>query len=227
MAILHRAELTPSKIELVGGWAPTQPWFAGEPGAVAVSVAAYRFDDPDGEVGIETLLVRAGDGPVLQAPVTYRAAPLPGADGWLIGTMQHSVLGERWVYDAVGDPVYLTAVATAALTGGRQADLFVTTADGLVPREPTAAVTGSGADGMTSEVAQSAATCDAVGAVWHEQRVTVVEAGELRIVVVRVLGDGPGPDVAAGAGDPTAVLTGTWTGQPVPQTLATVTVRQP
>ena len=43
-------------------------------------------------------------------PVTYRDAPLPGADAWLIGTMDHSVLGKRWVYDGVGDPVYLLTV---------------------------------------------------------------------------------------------------------------------
>jgi hypothetical protein len=44
------------------------------------SVSAYRFDDPAGEVGIETLLVRRGAGPVLQVPLTYRGAPLAGAE---------------------------------------------------------------------------------------------------------------------------------------------------
>src|ERR1700710_2202585 len=99
MALLHRATLQPSKLELLQDWAPTQPWFDGDRSAELVTVAAYRFDDPEGEVGIETLLVRAGDGPVLQVPLTYRAAPLDGGDAWLIGTMQHSVLGQRWTYD--------------------------------------------------------------------------------------------------------------------------------
>jgi hypothetical protein len=98
MAPLHRAELRPSKIELVAGWAPSQPWFEASAGPEPVTVASFRFDDAAGEVGIETLLVRAGDGPVL---------------------------GRRWVYDGAGDPAYLTAVATAGLTGGRQADQYV------------------------------------------------------------------------------------------------------
>ena len=39
--------------------------------------------------------------------------------------MDHSVLGTRWVYDAVGYLAYLLAVATAVLTGGRQAELHI------------------------------------------------------------------------------------------------------
>ncbi|TIH34851.1 maltokinase N-terminal cap-like domain-containing protein [Subtercola vilae] len=57
-------------------------------------------------MGIETVIVRAGGGPVMQIPVTYRSAPLGDAERWFIGTMQHSVLGTRWVYDGLGDPVY-------------------------------------------------------------------------------------------------------------------------
>ena len=52
------------------------------------------------------MLVAVGDGPVYQVPMTYRGMPLDGADAFLIGTTDHSVLGRRWVYDACGDPVF-------------------------------------------------------------------------------------------------------------------------
>lgn len=97
MALLHRATLRPSKIDLVRGRAPTQPWFEGSADNGRTGVASFRFDDPAGEIDIETPLVRAGDGPVLRVPVTYRSVPLEGGDAGLIGTMQHSVLGGRWV----------------------------------------------------------------------------------------------------------------------------------
>jgi hypothetical protein len=145
MALLHQATLTPTKIELVRAWLPAQSWFEGDP-AVEL-VGAYRFDDPAGEVGVETLLVAAADGVVVQVPVTYRDAPLAGAEQHLIGTSLHSVLGDRWVYDGLGDPVYLAAVATAIGTGGRQADLLIEIDGEMVTREPTARVQGSGTGG--------------------------------------------------------------------------------
>lgn len=211
MALLYQAELRPSKIELIAGWAPTQPWFQGNRDVPLVNVGAFRFDDPDGEVGMETVLVRAGDGPVLQVPLTYRAAPLDGAEPWLIGTMQHSVLGPRWVYDAVGDPVYLTAVATAALTGGHEAEQFVSTDGGLEPRASTAQAVGSGTPGTFVPALGTPSTGNDGGT-------TVVDAGTLRIVVTRVVVH---PDAAAPAG---AVLTGTWAGQPEPRTLLAVDI---
>ena len=78
MALLHRAQLSPSKLEVVGDLLASRAWFRG---GTLQAVGAYRFDDPEGEVGIETHLVRADDGPVLQVPLTYRAAPLPGGGG--------------------------------------------------------------------------------------------------------------------------------------------------
>ncbi|MCR6491622.1 CG0192-related protein [Cellulomonas sp. P24] len=223
MALLHQAELTPSKIELLDGWAPSQPWYVGESGATLTSVGAFRFDDPAGEVGVETLLVRAGDGPVLQVPLTYRGAPLVGGEQWLIGTMQHSVLGPRWVYDGVGDPVYVQAVATAALTGGRQAELYLDVDGERVTREPTARVTGSGpADApVPSQVPVEELT------VRQEQDVTVVEAGDLSLVIARALGpDASGLDALVPAeATRRAVLSGTWVGRTAPVVLVLATVR--
>ncbi|WP_411698931.1 CG0192-related protein [Conyzicola sp.] len=145
MALLHQATITPSKLDLVRDWLPGQPWFRGVPGEQLTPVAAYRFDDPDGQVGIETILTAGADGAVMQVPVTYRGAPLEGAERWLIGTTEHSVLGSRWVYDGLGDPVYVAAVTDAVATGGHEAELTIEIDGVMVTREPTARVQGSGA----------------------------------------------------------------------------------
>ena len=221
MALIHQAELRPSKIELIERWAPTQPWFEGSTGSSFAIVGSFRFDDPDGEVGIETILVRVGEGPVLQVPLTYRGAPLAGGDAWLIGTMQHSVLGRRWVYDATGDPAYLAAVATAALTGGSQAEQYIEIDGVTVLREPTADVAGSG---KTDGPVPSLPPGDTVST-RYEFGVTVIEAGALRIVVARRLAaQGPQPHgsnerVALNNHGQVQILTGTWANQPNPQTL--------
>lgn len=145
MAILHGdAEITPTKPELMATWLPTQPWFVGDASSLE-HVGAYRFDDPDGEVGMETHLVRGGDGPLLQVPWTYRGAPLDGAESFLVGTMDHTLLGPRWIYDAIGDPVYQSVLAATILTGGTQAELVREFADGRTQiAEPTVRVKGSG-----------------------------------------------------------------------------------
>ena len=220
MALLHTAEITPSKTELLTSWAPTQPWFVGDAGVSVTNLAAYRFDDPEGQVGIETILITAGDGPVLQVPVTYRDAPLAGAEASLITTMQHTVLGKRWVYDATGDPAYLAAVATAALTGGRQAELTIEIDGQMVVREPTAVVAGSGTPGGTGVTPPAVADIS----IHQEPGATTVTAGSLRIVVARVLGD---DDVLASLAPHAAsneVLAGTWAEQPTLRALVLVAV---
>lgn len=142
MAIIHRATLVPSKAELVAAWLPGRPWFDG-PAASVRPVAAYRFDDPAGEVGIESHLLDV-DGRLVHVPLTYRGAPLPGAEEWLVGTMEHSVLGTRWVYDGPGDPVYRHEVTRVVREAGTQVRMFVETPEGPEEREPTMRVRGSG-----------------------------------------------------------------------------------
>src|SRR4051812_50221463 len=62
MALFHRATLNPTKAELIARWAPTQPW--GPPADAPIQViGSYRFDDPEGRVGMETHLVTAGGSP--------------------------------------------------------------------------------------------------------------------------------------------------------------------
>ncbi|WP_369201571.1 1,4-alpha-glucan branching protein [Streptomyces sp. PU-14G] len=146
MSIIYLTTMRPTKLELLGAWLPAQPWYvSGAERAALVNAGGFRLDDPAGEVGIEFMAVtdKAGGGPVTyQVPVTYRAAPLAGADDGLIGTSDHGVLGKRWVYDATHDPV---AVAqTYALVTGRaepQAQNESDTADRTVGvREATEAL---------------------------------------------------------------------------------------
>lgn len=142
MAIVYAAQLRPSKMELLAQWLPQQPWF-GENDANLERLGAFRFDDPAGEVGVETQLVGAGSH-VYQVPMTYRGAPLAGAEEFLMGTMEHSVLGDRWVYDAVGDPVYAATLAAAVLTGTPQA-VQLRESDGettVLPETSTISATG-------------------------------------------------------------------------------------
>lgn len=119
MALFHRATITPTKSELVAAWVPTQPWGAATDERFEV-IGSYRFDDPDGRVGMETHLVTAG-GSLLQVPVTYRDEPLVGAEDALIGEMEHSALGTRWVYDGLRDPLLVTMLAAVAMTGQGEA----------------------------------------------------------------------------------------------------------
>lgn len=206
MAILHKAQLNPTKLELLATWLPAQPWFPGGDASDLDRVSAYRFDDPADEVGIETMIVRAGDGPQIQLPLTYRPSPLAGADQWLIGTTDHSALGKRWVYDGCGDPVYVTALATAILAGQTQADLFYEVDGRRERKEDPARVIGSGTPGTeVAPVTVAVPTTDGA--------VTTVKAGHLELRILRVLGDDVDP---AGA----QTLTGTWTENDPPIILA-------
>ena len=60
------------------------------------------------------MLVSDADGTVYVVPMTYRGAPLEGADEALLGTSEHGVLGRRWIYDAERDPVAVTQLLALA-----------------------------------------------------------------------------------------------------------------
>ena len=179
MALIHRATLSPSKLELLTGWLPSRSWFTGD--AAVRQLGSYRFDDPDGEVGMEAFLLQAPGGSVLHVPVTYRGAPLADADQLLVGTMEHSVLGTRWVYDGCGDPVWVTAMLTTTLTGGTQAEELVDMGDHREPRAATATVVGSGTP-RTPVGPVGTLSCRDEGAT------TVVRTDQFELVVVRVVG---------------------------------------
>ncbi|MHC5906509.1 maltokinase N-terminal cap-like domain-containing protein [Streptomyces sp. S6] len=121
MSIIHRTTLDPTKPELLTPWLPTRPWYRGGTATPQLTKAGgFRLDDPEGEVGIEFFVATdtATDTPGTSGtphayffPLTYRGAPLPGADHALIGTLEHGVLGKRWVYDGVHDPVLTSTLA--------------------------------------------------------------------------------------------------------------------
>lgn len=150
MAILHKATLVPSKAEIVAGWLPQQPWYDGADPAEPRPLASYRFDDPAGEVGIETMLLETGDdGVAWQVPLTYRAEALDGGGAHLIGTLEHSVLGTRYVYDALGDPVYLAVLRSVIEQQGSEADLERSLDDGTTEQvAKTLLVRGTGGAGV-------------------------------------------------------------------------------
>lgn len=142
MAIVHRTTLTPSKLELLEVWLPRQEWAEGT--GSPTLVGAYRFDDPAGEVGIEALLVETEIG-LLHVPMSYRSAPLEGADAHLVGTMEHGVLGQRWAYDGEFDPVWRAAALYAIYSGGEGAELHLEKDGEIVAQvEPTVRVLGTG-----------------------------------------------------------------------------------
>ncbi|MFX1758772.1 maltokinase N-terminal cap-like domain-containing protein [Rhodococcus sp. As11] len=146
MALLYDAELSPTKRRLLRDWLPRTSFYRGGDSDVD-RLGAFRFDDPAGEVGIETHLVRDTRGVVYQVPWTYRSAPLP--DGRSVGETEHSVLGHRFVYDATTDPVYVRQLLVTICSGGSEAEHYVHV-DGGKPRKVagTVRVRGSGAEGI-------------------------------------------------------------------------------
>jgi hypothetical protein len=140
VAEIHtQATLVPNKLELIRAWLPAQAWFTGDASDLA-QVGQFRFVDPAGTVGIQVMLVTSG-GILYQVPLTYRDAPLAGAAGALVGTMEHSVLGTRWTYDALADPVYQAELLRTIVEGDTGAEVSAGAA-------PTTPVHGSGANGV-------------------------------------------------------------------------------
>ena len=183
MALIHHTTMTPSKLELLAEWLPRQPWYQGDGTTDLRTAGGFRLDDPEGEVGIEFMVV--ADGPVVyHVPMTYRGAPLEGAEQALIGTAEHGVLGTRWLYDGVHDPV-LRAQLSALLRGEAvpQMQARSNTADPSVagelaaeaPEEPTVAIVRVPRPGT--------APADALGSVtagW-----TLADGTDVRGVLVR------------------------------------------
>jgi hypothetical protein len=141
MAIIHRTTLKPAKLELLTSWLPSRPWYGGAGEPRLARAGGFRLDDPQGEVGIEFMVVtdEAAPGPTSYLiPLTYRGAPLDGAEHALVGTMEHGVLGRRWAYDGCHDPVLVAQLA--ALIEGRahaQAQSVSDTPDREVTRSCT------------------------------------------------------------------------------------------
>lgn len=85
MAVIHRTVLTPTEVELLAAWLPSRPWYRGTGTPELAKAGGFRVDDPQGEAGIEFVVVTdgPGNGPGSEAitylvPLTYRGAPLEG-----------------------------------------------------------------------------------------------------------------------------------------------------
>ena len=200
MAVIHNTTLKPTKLELLASWLPSRPWYAGGVGEPMLAKAGgFRLDDPDGEVGIEFMVITDTSGAHPTAylvPLTYRGAPLDGAQHALVGTMEHGVLGRRWAYDGCHDPV-LVAQLLALIEGRAQAqDQSISDTPN---RDVTRAYTG---DGLAPADFSAAATDDHEGTELHSPPHTTLR-------VHRVLR--PAPDGAPLlAPDVTGHIAGSW-----------------
>jgi hypothetical protein len=208
VAIFHRATVTPTKAEVIASWAPTRPWgpTAGDPIEV---IGSYRFDDPDGRVGIETHLVTARD-VLFQVPLTYRDEPLDGADDALITEMEHTVLGTRWVYDGLKDPRFVVMLAGVAMTGQGEA-LGMALYDGRWYIAPSNVRIRGG--GWTEE----RVPVDGFELVSDEATSSVLRNDRFELALFRRPVTGPRPAIG---------LTATWPGQDEAVVLASVRERE-
>ncbi|QQS01188.1 MAG: 1,4-alpha-glucan branching protein GlgB [Austwickia sp.] len=223
--IHHGATITPSKLDLVTAWMPAQRWYTAKGRTPKLRrVGGFRFEDPAGKVGMETLLLldEAAPTPVVyQVPLTYREAPLPGAEHALVGTCEHSVLGTRYVYDGPQDPTYVAGLLDLIVWGATSDEGFAATGANTpargcpLPGVPELEVTGSRV--LTGEQSNTSIIIDA-------QVRSGDDAGRSRPLIVklfRALSPGDNPDVIlqsalAQAGsrfvpDPLGSMTGAWT----------------
>ncbi|MCC3280245.1 1,4-alpha-glucan branching protein GlgB [Arthrobacter sp. zg-Y40] len=106
-------QLNPSLPEILTSWLPGQRWFPAKGRDVLLErVGGLRLEDPDGEVGMEVHLIAVVSGDrrdVISVPVSYRSNAAPELEASLLGRAHHEELGERWLYDATADPVFVTA----------------------------------------------------------------------------------------------------------------------
>lgn len=116
------AILEPTKVEMLTAWMPSKRWYTSKGVTPQLTrLGGFRFEDPEHQVGMEVHILldsAVSPGVVYQVPTTYRDAPLEGAEEHLLGEMQHSVLGRRWVYDAAADPVFVQSLMTTLSRGG-------------------------------------------------------------------------------------------------------------
>lgn len=105
IAEIFDAELNPGKAEV-----------ARTHGGLETLLGSYRLvDTREGEVGIEVLIGRDTEGRLVQLPLSYRSAEIDPAQ--TLTGLEHSVLGQRWVSNALGDPVAVREFIRTILSG--------------------------------------------------------------------------------------------------------------
>ncbi len=198
MATIYETTMSPSKRELVTAWLPAQPWYretGHEP--ELIKAGGFRLDDPEGEVGIEFMIVTDRSGATTyHTPMTYRGRALPG--GVLIGTSEHGVLGLRWIYDGARDPV-MVARLLAAIQGEAepQSQNQSGTPDPTVTGQPVT-------EGPLAAIGSAVVANTPAGT---DLQVETAPAGQLILRINRILQ----PDGRAPAGEPGPPgLSATW-----------------
>lgn len=208
MAIIHDTTMRPGKLELLTEWLPAQPWYQGTGRAPELAKAGgFRLDDPEGEVGIEFMVVTDASGgraAAYQVPMTYRAQALASAAAGLIGTAEHGVLGRRWIYDGTHDPA-LVAQLVSLIQGAAepQAQGKSNTPDPTVTSQPVtdATLTASGPATVASGPSGTELRLETTGP-------DGPPGGQLVVRLNRVLRPGGGSTAAGAAGRP--CLHATW-----------------
>lgn len=159
-AKMYDTTLVPTKQEIASAWV----------GPVEI-LGSYRLvDTVDGEVGIEVLIAKEREGRFIQIPFSYRSAEI--SPEHTISTLEHGVLGKRWVTNALGDPVAVREFIRTILSG----DDGASRDDGVAGY---LAVRGTGSEG-----ASGAASDSAVG------EVELINVGRQRVVgAVEIAGE--------------------------------------
>ena len=73
---------------------------------------------------------------------------------YLVGTTERAVLGPGWVYDACGDSVYASALASTIITGGGEAEEYFEENGHREYRKPSMTVTGSAGAAIPAVIRQ-------------------------------------------------------------------------
>jgi maltokinase len=133
---VRQPAMAPDHAEFLPEWMCRQRWYGGKGRLPRLRpVGSLSWEDPQGRVGIHSHLVldEAAPEPVLyQVPLTYREAPLAGAESALVGRLDGPGLGTRYVYDGCHDHAFASALLQTILTSGR------------VPGTPAGATEGEG-----------------------------------------------------------------------------------
>jgi hypothetical protein len=205
VAVIHKTTMSPGKLELLAAWLPAQPWYvaAGDKAELA-RAGGFRLDDPSGQVGIEFMVVTSrsgGQAITYLVPMTYRGHALASASRALIGTSYHGVLGRRWIYDGLSDPV-LVAQLVALIQGEAEPQMQT------VSNTPEPAVTVQPVTNSLLTVTEPVITVNRASGSDLQIRTTGsgTSNGQLIIHVNRILQ----PGIAAGSQPGQPCLSGAW-----------------
>jgi hypothetical protein len=162
------------------------------------------------------MFVTDGADTTYQVPLSYRGAPLEGAEAELVGTAEHGVLGPRWIYDGVRDPVVvaqLLALVSGDVVAQHQSvsdtpDPTVTRTFGLTGTLTPAVRIAEGSDVRMPQVVADGDTRTSVAV---ELAGDAASPELLALHVLRVLSgdEGAAADLPGAGGDEAGQIVGT------------------